>query len=387
MDVERFMLDISVVVVCAAALSWLALLARQPIIIAYLISGVIVGPWGVGLVKDVEFVDAVSRIGVTLLLFLVGIELQPRRLIGLFKQTSLVAVGSCVTSCLIAGAFALAWRFSLTESLYIGLALMFSSTILVVKLLPTTTLHQRRIGAFCVAILILEDLAAVGVLWFMRVAEYQSVLEILLLPVKGLFLIAFALIFEQFVLRRIMKYSERFHETLYLLCLAWCLGIAALARGIGFSYVVGAFIAGVALARSPISLFLAQGLKFFRDFFLVLFFFVLGARLDLLVARAMLLPAIILGVVFVVTKPLVFNVLFRAIREKKEFSREAAVRLGQTSEFSLIIVLFAAQVGLIGTRASQLVQLTTIFTMIVSCYLVVFFYPTPMGFAKGLKQD
>ena len=323
----------------------------------------------------------------TLLLFLAGIELQPRRLVGLFRETALVTAGSGAISWLAAFLFSLAWGFSPNDSMYIGLALMFSSTILVVKLLPTTTLHQKRMGAICISILILQDLIAVAVLWFMRAAGYHTALHIVLLPLKGAFLIGFALAFEQFALRRIMKYSERFHETLYLLCLAWCLGMAMLSGALGFSYEVGAFIAGMALARSPIALFLSEGLKFFRDFFLVLFFFVLGARLDLLVARAMLVPAMVLAALFLLTKPLVFYLLFRLGGERKPFSGEAALRLGQTSEFSLIIAALAAHAGLVGARASQLIQLSTIATMIVSCYLVVLFHPTPMGFRKGLKQD
>lgn len=387
MEIERFIFDISMVVVCAAGLSWLALLARQPIIIAYLLCGVLIGPWGLGIVRDVEFVDALARIGVALLLFLAGIELQPRRLIGLLGQTSLVTLGSSLGSFLIALAFALAWGFSLRNGTYIGLALMFSSTILVVKLMPTTTLHQRHMGAFCISILIMQDLIAVGLLWFIRTAGAATLTSIALLPLKGLLLICFAFLFEQFVLRRIMRRTERFHETLYLLCLAWCMGIATLAGFMGFSYEVGAFIAGVALARSPVALFLAGGLKFFRDFFLVLFFFVLGARLDLLVAREVLVPALLLGFAFAVIKPLMFFVLFRAAGEQKKFASQASVRLGQMSEFSLITAVLAAELALISAKASQFIQLTTIITMIISCYLVVFLYQTPLGFRKGLKQD
>jgi glutathione-regulated potassium-efflux system ancillary protein KefC len=387
MEAESFMLDIGIIVACAAALSWLAMLARQPIIIAYLLCGIIVGPWGLGFVEDVHFVDAISRIGVTLLLFLAGIVLRPRRLIELFRKTALVTLGSCVSFFLIALLFAWAWDFSAGDGLFIALALMFSSTILVVKLLPTTTLHQRHMGAFCISILILQDLIAIGILWFMRASGYHSASRVIILVLRGIMLIAAALAFEQFVLRRIMRHVERFHETLYLLSLGWCLGMAMLSNAIGFSHEVGAFIAGVALARSPIALFVSEGLKFFRDFFLVLFFFVLGARLDLFVVRKMVLPAILLGSIFVATKPLIFNALFRAAGEQKGFSRQAAIRLGQTSEFSLIIAVFAVEARLISAMASQLIQLTTIVTMIVSCYWVVFVFPTPLGVSEGLKQD
>ncbi|MFH1037559.1 MAG: cation:proton antiporter [PVC group bacterium] len=113
---ESFIRDISIVVVCAAGLSWLALLTRQPIVIAYLLCGVIAGPWGLGLVKDVHFVDSISRIGVTLLLFLAGIELRPKRLIELFRRTAVVTLCTCAAFCFLGSVFASLWGFSFRDS-------------------------------------------------------------------------------------------------------------------------------------------------------------------------------------------------------------------------------------------------------------------------------
>lgn len=384
---EQIFLDISIVVICAAALSWLAVLFKQPIIIAYLLCGIIVGPWGLSLVKGVEFVDAVSRIGVTLLLFLAGIVLHPRRLFGLFRQTMLVTLCSSLLLCLFAYLFALATGFDSQNSIFIGLSLMFSSTILVVKLLPTTTLHHKHMGAFCIAVLIAQDLIAISLLIVLSSINHQSPIQMYLLPIKGMFLIGFAFLFEQFVLRKIMEFSDRYHETLYLLSLGWCLGMAMLAQRLGFSHEVGAFFAGLSLARSPIALFLSEELKVLRDFFLVFFFFVFGARLDIFTARKILFPAIILGVLLVFVKALLFNALFKYAGEIKSFSKEAGIRLGQASEFSLIIAIFAYQSGDISLKASQIIQIATIFTMIVSSYLTVFFYPTPLGTSEKLQQD
>jgi Kef-type K+ transport system membrane component KefB len=384
---EHFLLDIGIVIVLSAVLSWVAFFTRQPIIIAYIVCGVIAGPWGLSLVKNIEFVNAVSRIGITLLLFLAGIVLHPQRLIGLFRKTMLVALGSSLLMLILTMVFALAWGFGVTESLFIGLALMFSSTILVVKLLPTTTLHQQHMGSVCIGILIIEDLIAVLLLMFLNRTQAGSLLQVLLVPIKGIGLIAFALLFEQFVLRKVMARIDEFHEVLYLSALAWCLGMALLAHLAGFGHEVGAFVAGVALARSPLSLFFSEGLKFLRDFFLVLFFFVLGARIDLLVMQKMIIPAAILGILFITVKPWVMKLLFKTTGEDAPFSKEAAWRLGQASEFSLIIAVFALEAGKVGQNASQLIQMATIITMIISSYIVVFRFPTPLGMRKQLKQD
>jgi Kef-type K+ transport system membrane component KefB len=243
-------------------------------------------------------------------------------------------------------------------------------------------------GSLCIAILIAQDLIAVVLLMFIhaRRPEY-SWIRIGLMPVLGAALILAVLAFEQFVLRRIMRQIEFYHELLYLLSLAYCFGVAMLAEYLGFSREIGAFLAGVALARNPISFFLSEGLKFFRDFFLVLFFFVLGAKINLLEAKSILLPALLLGVGLVGIKTFVFRRLFAAHGEAGEFSREMSVRLNQASEFSFILAVMALELKVIGERMSQLIQMITIVTMILSSYLTVTFFPTPLGVKKQLKRD
>ena len=386
MDVIFF--DIAIVIVVSACLAWLTLLTRQPIIIAYIITGVALGPWGLKIVQEIDFIDQVSRLGVTLLLFLVGLVLHPKRILDLFKQTILVTVAACLIFSVLSALFAfIVVGFSTLESIIVGLALMFSSTILVVKLLPTITLHQRHMGFLCIAVLIAQDLIAVGILLFLSGSRPESPLNLFLMPFIGVAFVAIAFLFEQYLLRWVMKQVELYHEVLYLVALGWCFGLALLAKSIGFSYEVGAFIAGLALARSPISLFLSEGLKFFRDFFLVLFFFALGARIDLLVLQSVFFPSLLLTLILLALKPLVYILLFRLTGEKGAFSREIGFRLGQASEFSLIIALFAYSLGTISQRASQLIQTVAIITIVVSSYITVYFFPTPLGIRRKLKQD
>jgi len=155
----------------------------------------------------------------------------------------------------------------------------------------------------------------------------------------------------------------------------------------GLFYETGAFFAGVVLARHPISLFISEKLKPLRDFFLVLFFFALGARLDLLVMKGMIIPSIIIAGIFLLIKPWVFKKMFIYAGEKKPFAKEAGMRLGQLSEFSLLIAILAFQLGHISSNASQLIQLVTIITFIVSSYIVVLTHPTPIGINKKLIRD
>ncbi len=387
---ETVFIEISLIIIACAVLSWIALLLRQPIIIAYLAGGLLIGSSGLGWIKDTAFIDEISRIGVTLLLFLAGIVLHPRRLKELFRQTILLTLTNSILCGIVCTLFCRLWGFGLLESLFIGIPLIFSSTILVLKLIPTTALHHKRMGAYCIAILIAEDLLAIAILIFIGIhtAETQNtLLPWLLLPLKSVTLLALVFLIEQFLLRRIMTRCERFIETLTLLALGWCLGVAVCAEWLGLSCEIGAFIAGVALARSPAAYFLSEQLKPFRDFFLVFFFFVLGTRLDPAAAKEIALPALLLCLLMMALKYGCFRYLFQRVGESKAFAHETGTRLAQASEFSLIMVMVELRAGLLSETAFQLVQFVTIFSIVLSSYLVVSRFPSPLATNPKLKQD
>ena len=383
---ETVFVEIGLIIISCAALSWLALVLRQPLIVAYMAGGFLLGLPVLGLIRDTGFLDGVSELGITLLLFLAGLVLHPRRLRELLRQTLLITLANSALSAAVAALFCLLWGFDLRTALFISLPLIFSSTILVLKLLPTTALHHKRMGAYCIAILIAQDLIAIVLLIFLN-AKGAAPIQWLMLPVKGILLIAAVLAFEQIILRRVMRRCDRFHETLQLLALGWCLLIALLSHKLGLSYEIGAFIAGVALARSPLSYFLSEQLKPFRDFFLVFFFFVLGARFDPAAARAVVLPALLLCILTMAAKYGCFRFLFRKAGETKSFAHETGARLAQASEFSLILVLAEYRAGLLNEAGFQLVQLVTFFSLILSSYFVVARFPSPLASNPKLKQD
>lgn len=385
---ESIFEDISYVVVCAALLAWLASLCRQPVMVAYLLSGILVGPWGIDLIEHVEIFDSISRIGITLLLFLAGIVLHPNRLIQLFRKTLLITLAHSIASWGLFFAIFHLYGFNTHESVYAALTLIFSSTILVIKLMPTTTLHQRHMGSVCIAILIAQDMLAIGLLVFMAGNVGDSWFNFgLLLPFKAACLLVAIILFEQFVLRKIMKQSSAYFEVLYILCLGWCLGVASVAEAIGLTYEVGAFVAGVAMARSPLSRFLTEQLKPIRDFFLMFFFFVLGARLNLDMIANLWLPTLLLAGVLLFYRPFIFRILFNVTGEEKEFSKRMGLRLGQASEFGLIVAVAAEGHQHISHEIAQLIQITIVLSMMISSYIVIFTCPTPLGTQAGLKQD
>lgn len=384
---ETVFIEISLIVIASGILSLVALFLRQPIVVAYLAGGLLLSTSGLNLIHDTALIDDISLIGITLLLFLAGIVLHPRRLKELFRQTILLTLANSFISFIVVAAFCLLWGFSLKTALFIGLPLIFSSTILVLKLVPTTALHHKRMGAYCIAILIAEDLIAIAMLIVLDAGHSTDAMPWLTLPLKAIALIAATFLAEQFVLRRLMAYCSRFTETLNLLALGWCLGIAVLAELLGLSHEIGAFIAGVALSRSPLSYFLSEGLKPFRDFFLIFFFFVLGTRLDLGTVRSLLLPGILLTLLMMATKYFSFRTLFRIIGEEKPFAHETGMRLAQASEFSLIVAVVAHTDGWLPDAGFQMIQLVTILSLVISSYVVVARFPSPLATNPKLKQD
>ncbi len=389
LGVENFFSDLTVLIVFAAVLSYLAILLKQPVIIAYILCGIIAGPHGMGFIKGIDFLNSASRVGVTFLLFLAGITLHPRHLARLFTRTSLVTAASCLTSFVIAFCFSIIIGFNPINSLYIGLAMMFSSTIMVIKLLPTTKLHHGKIGALCIGLLILEDLIAIAILILMRglrAGQFVPV-ELGLLILRAAIFITILFLLEQFVIRKIMLQVDRFQETIFIIGIAWCLGLAVVASKIGLSYEIGAFFAGVALARHPISLFISEKLKPLRDFFLVIFFFVLGAQINIFQMAGILLPAFVLAAVFTLVKPVYLFQYLRLAKIEEGLAAEASKRMGLLSEFSLLIAITAFSLGQIAEKSAQFIALVTILTMIISSYRVVLTLPTPIGTKEKLIRD
>jgi Kef-type K+ transport system membrane component KefB len=389
MQSEAIVFSIFLIFTGAALLATLALYTRQSLLVAYILLGALFGPWGLQLVTDVSLLADMAHIGIIFLLFLLGLHLHPQKLLHMFGDAALITVVSSLAFAALG--FGVAWLsgFSPGESLVVGVAAMFSSTIIGLKLLPTTVLHHRRMGEIVISVLLLQDLIAIVVLLLLPAlgAAEVSAGDALRLALSLPAVIGFALLAERYVLRRLFARFDRIREYLFLLTIGWCLGVAELARALGLSYETGAFIAGVAIATGPIALFIAESLRPLRDFFLVLFFFSLGAGFKLPVLPDVLLPALLLSATVLLAKPVVFQALLVWRGEPRAAAWEIGVRLGQLSEFSLLIAFLAAHSGLIGETASYLIQLATLFTFMASSYYIVLGFHTPIAVSDRLRQD
>ncbi len=370
----------------AAVFASIALYTRQPLIIAYIALGACLGPYGFSLVPDLKLLSDIGHIGIIFLLFLLGLDMQPRALFATLRNATVVMIAS--SALFLAAGYALALPFlpSRLDALVVGAAMMFSSTIIGIKLLPTTVLHHRHTGELMVGMLLLQDLLAIIVLMLLLGGDaggLGAVLSLLSLPL----LAGGAWLVVRFVLLPLIARFDRFHEYIFLVAIGWCLGIAEVAGLLGLSEEIGAFIAGVTIATSPIAQYIAGSLRPLRDFFLILFFFSVGARFDLGQLDRILLPALLLAALVLAMKPVVYRYLLGGMSESRGLAWNLGFRLGQASEFSLLIAYVAAGQSLISEDASLLIQATTILTLLASSYIVVLNYPTPIAISDRLRRD
>ena len=386
---ESVLFSIFLIFTGAALLATIALFARQSLLVAYIALGVLAGPSVTGLVADPHLIADLAHIGIIFLLFLLGLDLSPRKLLGQMREAVGVTLMSSLIFALLGYGVAFAAGLSRIDCLLVGMASTLSSTIIGLKLLPTTVLHHRHTGEVIISILLLQDLIAIGALLLLDTLAAGSMpwlrasLEIAGLPV----LFVSGLAAERWVLRPLFHRFDKVGEYVFLLSLGWCLGLAQIAESLGLSYEIGAFIGGITLANSPIAPFIAESLRPLRDFFLVMFFFALGAGFDLAGATAVWPAALTLAAGVLLIKPVTYRTLLRKFGESTILAGEAGVRLGQMSEFSLLLVAVALQAQTISQQAANLVQLATLITFVVSSAFVVLRYPSPIALSERLRRD
>lgn len=375
----------------AAVLATIALFTRQSVLVAYILLGMALGPYGLKLLPDIALARQIGDVGIIFLLFLLGLDLSPTELFHKFRSTILITVVSTAAFTAIGFMVSYLFGFSWWEALLIGVAFSFSSTIIGIKLLPTTVLHHQHIGDLMISVLLLQDLLAIAMLILVHGAHMTGsrLIDMSLAVITLPALLAFAFFLQHYVINKLFQRFDQVREYIFLLAIGWCLGFSELARLIGLPAEIGAFIAGVAIAEGPIAVYIAESLKPLRDFCLVMFFFAVGASFDLQALPQIWIPAIILAILLMVAKPLVYRFLFQRGGETKSVATEVGMRLNQTSEFSLLLAYLAvgATPVIMSDKANYLIQTVTLITFMVSSYLVVLYYPTPGAFTEKLRRD
>lgn len=358
-------------------------------IVAYITLGTLAGPYGFGVVNDIALLEDMSHLGIILLLFLLGLDMQPSSLKAVFQKATFITFTSTLLLFVLGFVSGKLFGFTSMECVIIGTCIVFSSTIIGIKLLPTTVLHHRPMGELMIGLLLMQDFIAILVLLIIIGVgiESFSLLKLARVLLALPLIILFCHLAVRFLLFPIISRFDRISEFIFLLSLGWCFGIAKLSASIGLSEEIGAFIAGVTIATHPVSQYIAHKLKPLRDFFLVIFFFAIGARFNFGLIGEVILPIIVITLIVVILKPIIFRFLVRRQSDNNNQAWDLGFRLGQLSEFSLLIVALASSSKLIGEPVVLLIQAATILTLVISSYIIVFNYPNPMAVSDKLRRD
>ncbi|HEX8390590.1 MAG TPA: cation:proton antiporter [Candidatus Saccharimonadales bacterium] len=365
--------QLSVVIVLVGVVSIIMRLLRQPLIIGYILTGIVVGPSVLGMVQDHNVFEAYSEIGITLLLFIIGLGLN----VGVVKSLGKVSLTTASAILTLVGGSGVAagvlLGFSSIEAIIIGLSLFFSSTIIILKVLSDKRELNRLHGQIAMGVILVDDLVATLALLFVAAAgsagsfSIDDVLQLLLGGIGLAVMLALAAIKLLPALTRWLAGSQ---ELLFVFTIAWGFGVAALFDLVGFSHEVGALFAGVSLAGLPYATEMATRLKPLRDFFIVLFFVALGENLSLESLQNSLWPALVLSLIVITLKPLFVMASLGALGYTKLTSFKTAINLSQVSEFSIILVVYSASVGLVRPELTSIITLVALVTISTSTYLM-----------------
>jgi Kef-type K+ transport system membrane component KefB len=377
MDNEFYL--IAAVLGVAAAVGFVANRLRQPLIVAFIAVGILVGPAGTGWVQDNEPLELFAEIGIAVLLFLVGLKLELR----LVRTTGPVALvtglGQVAFTSVIGFFIGLALGLDRTTALYVAVALTFSSTIIIVKLLSDKRELEELHGRIAIGFLIVQDVVVIVVMIVLSAfgGERDGTVgsEALLVLGKGVGFLAVLGVAARWILPAVLRQAARSQELLLIFAVAWAVSVAAIGDVLGFSTEVGAFLAGFALASTPYREAIGARLTTLRDFLLLFFFIELGSQLDFAGAANQVVPALVLSAFVLIGNPLIVMVIMGVMGYRKRVGFLAGLTVAQISEFSLILVALGLSLGHITDETLGLVTLVGVVTIGLSTYLIIYSHP------------
>jgi Kef-type K+ transport system membrane component KefB len=329
--------DIGMIIIVAAILGIVFKMLRQPIIPAFIIAGILLGPV-YGLVTDISTIRNISEIGIAFLLFMVGLELDMRKLKNVLWVSIIGGLLKSLLLFIVGWGAALILGFSNMASVYIGMIVTFSSTMVVVKLLSDKKELETLHGRIIVGTLLVEDLLVIIALAVLTTVNNFTSMILLQSLLKIAVLLAATWILAKFIFPGMFKFAAKSAEILFISSVAVCFGFCFLAKFLGFSIAIGAFLGGIGLATLPYNIEIVGKIKSLRDFFAIMFFVSLGMELTNVQISALILPIVVILALVLIFKPILSIAITSLFGFKKRTSFLTAISLAQTSEFSLIIV-------------------------------------------------
>lgn len=365
--------ELSLIIGVAFVVSIIMTMLRQPLIIGHIITGLLVGPVIAGSVSPETF-KLFSEIGIAILLFTVGLGLSPKTIKEFGKVSIVTGVGQVLVTSLAGFFIARLLDFSVTTSIYMAIGLAFSSTIIILKLISDRGDMETLYGKIAIGFLLVQDFIAILILFAIPIlaSSDASLLSVGTATLQGVLLASAVLFVGFYFLPRINSFISRSNEMLFLFATVWGIGIASVFTFTGFSIEIGALIAGISLSTLPSRHEIHSRMNPLRDFFIVIFFIMLGTHMTFGDIQTLLPKALILSALVLIGNPLILMSLMGLMGYKKKTSLQTGFTVAQISEFSLILMALGLAYGHVTAEAVSLVTLVGIITIFGSTYFILY---------------
>lgn len=369
--------EISLLLLISVIGGYLGMFLRQPLVVSFIMVGILVGPSFFDIAQSSEHIDLLAHLGISLLLFVVGLKLD----LQLIRTTGAVAAmtgfGQVIFTSVIGFGICMWMGYSIVESTYISVALTFSSTIIIVKLLSDKGEADSLHGRVALGLLIVQDLVVVlvmiGLSAFGGPGESPNLLHAIgLMLLKGTLLLGGVAIFMRYIVDRLLNRLAHSQELMLLFAISMAVALSSFCDWLGFSKELGAFLAGISLASTQYREMISSRLKGLRDFMLLFFFIGLGSQIEFSMLQSQLWPAILLSVFVLVGNPIIMMAIMLRMGYRVRTSFVAGLTIAQISEFSLIMLALGLQLGHINTEIMGLVTLVGLITIALSTYLIMY---------------
>ncbi len=368
--------QISLIILLVLAVSLVMRILKQPLIIGYIISGVIAGPFFLGILPGTDATSTISvfsEFGIAFLLFIVGLHLSPKVIKEVGKISLITGIGQIVFTILLGYFIATLMGFSPLTSLYIAIAISFSSTIIIMKLLSDKGDLDALYGKISIGFLLVQDLVAIVIL--VIISSFSSgdfIGQISSTIIKGILLLAVLIPISLRVLPKFQGFFAKSQEFLFVFSIAWGLGLASLFFYMGLTLEIGALIAGILLSVSPYSFEISSRMKPLRDFFLISFFLLLGAQMTVGNISHLIIPAILFSLLILIGNPLIVMSLMAVFGYTKKTNFLAGLTVAQISEFSLILIALGVKINHLSPEILSLMTLIGLITIAGCTYMIIY---------------
>lgn len=353
--------------------SFIMRILKQPLIIGYILSGILVGPFFLNLIGESETIGVFSEMGVAFLLFIVGLHLSPRVIKEVGGVSLITGLGQIIFTSIFGYLIGILLGFSSIASLYIAIALTFSSTIIIMKLLSDKDSLEKLYGKISIGFLLVQDFVAIIILIIISsLSEGGGPNTLLWTFLKGVIIILALIPISIYILPRLEYFLAKSQEFLFLFSISWGFGLSLLFLYAGFSIEVGALIAGIILSISPYNYEVSSKLKPLRDFFIISFFIILGSQMVFSDISNLILPVIIFSLFILIGNPIIILILMGILGYSKKTGFMAGLTVAQISEFSLILIALGVKLGHLNQQILSFVTLIGLITIAGSTYMIIY---------------